>query len=105
MVIICESIKKSPINTQAEVQTRVRLVRSGKIVMPETKPIFCSYGIQVLRPDKGPEITNTEVNVCCDIRTVADANTVLEIEFPDRRRITVGIVRCMILYFKACCNI
>ena len=42
VVIFCESIKKTPINTQAEVQTRVRLVRSGKIIMPETQPIFNS---------------------------------------------------------------
>ena len=36
VVIFCESIKKAPVNTQSEVQTGVRVVRSGKIIMPET---------------------------------------------------------------------
>ena len=85
MVIFCESIKKAPINTQAEVQTRVRVIRSGKIIMPETQAIFKSQRIQVLRPDKGPEITDPEVYVGGDIGPVIDANAVLIKEFPDRR--------------------
>ena len=84
MVIFCESIKKAPINTQTEVQTRVRIVRSGKIIMPETHPIFKSQRIQILRPDEGPEITYPEMYVRRNIRTVVDSNRVLVKKLPDR---------------------
>ena len=84
MVIFCESIKKAPINTQAEVQTRVRMVGSGKIIMPKTQPIFNSQRIQILRPNEGPEITYPEMYVCRNIRTIIDANAVLVKELPDR---------------------
>ena len=58
---ICQSINKTPINTQPDIKTGIRIAGSRKIVRAKTKPMGGGNCIEIFCPEKCPEITNAEM--------------------------------------------
>jgi hypothetical protein len=96
-------IYKAPPDTDPYLQTGIRVSHSRKIVIGPSKAAIRTYfgGIQVFGSYKCFEAPDPELKKGRNIGSIADCHGVLVKKLSEDRRIAVGFIWSLVLYFKA----